>query len=285
MSRSVDELPPPEPAPAGGPPPVNGQLEDRHVTRELRRISRRGFAVAGAAALAGVGGWRWVANQMNHDGIPWPLRNVLMFNEQLARGAFRSTRLSPEFPRSMARIPRANGSLGISSPLDLARWRLRVIGQNGGFQPRIFTLDEIKALPRVEMTTELRCIEGWSEVVYWAGARLADLTMASGLAMRGGPSAGPTKSAGSLLKYVGLETPDRYYYVGLDMASALHPQTLLAYEMAGLPLTLEHGAPLRLVTPVKYGIKSIKRIGTIRFTDDRPADFWAERGYDWYAGH
>ncbi len=64
-----------------------------------------------------------------------------------------------------------------------------------------------------------------------------------------------------------------------------HPQTLLCYEMNGEPLTLEHGAPLRLVTPVKYGIKNIKRIGTIRFTDKRPADFWAERGYDWYAGH
>jgi DMSO/TMAO reductase YedYZ molybdopterin-dependent catalytic subunit len=75
------------------------------------------------------------------------------------------------------------------------------------------------------------------------------------------------------------------YYVGLDMASALHPQTLLVYEMEGRPLTPEHGAPLRLFTPVKYGIKSLKRIGTIRFTDERPPDFWAERGYDWYAGH
>jgi DMSO/TMAO reductase YedYZ molybdopterin-dependent catalytic subunit len=51
------------------------------------------------------------------------------------------------------------------------------------------------------------------------------------------------------------------------------------------PLTSEHGAPLRLVIPVKYGIKYIKWIGTIRFTDERPADYWAERGYDWYAGH
>jgi DMSO/TMAO reductase YedYZ molybdopterin-dependent catalytic subunit len=75
------------------------------------------------------------------------------------------------------------------------------------------------------------------------------------------------------------------YYVGLDIESALHPQTLLCYEMNGLPLTLAHGAPLRLFTPVKYGIKSIKRIGTIRFTNQRPRDYWAERGYDWYAGH
>jgi DMSO/TMAO reductase YedYZ molybdopterin-dependent catalytic subunit len=70
-----------------------------------------------------------------------------------------------------------------------------------------------------------------------------------------------------------------------SMASAVHPQTLLCYEMDGRPLTPEHGAPLRLVIPVKYGIKNLKQIGTIRFTDVRPADYWAERGYDWYAGH
>ena len=62
-------------------------------------------------------------------------------------------------------------------------------------------------------------------------------------------------------------------------------RTLLCYEMNNQPLALEHGAPLRLVTPLKYGIKHIKRIGKITFTDQRPADFWAERGYDWYAGH
>ena len=50
-------------------------------------------------------------------------------------------------------------------------------------------------------------------------------------------------------------------------------------------LTHPNGAPLRLVSPVKYGVKSLKRIGTIRFTDERPADYWAERGYDWYSGH
>ena len=69
------------------------------------------------------------------------------------------------------------------------------------------------------------------------------------------------------------------------MASALHPQTLLVYEMGDKPLLPEHGALLRLYIPVKYGIKSLKRIGTIRFIDERPADYWAEQGYDWYAGH
>jgi DMSO/TMAO reductase YedYZ molybdopterin-dependent catalytic subunit len=64
----------------------------------------------------------------------------------------------------------------------------------------------------------------------------------------------------------------------------MHPQTLLAYEQNGKPLTDEHGSPLRLVIPVKYGIKNIKRVGRIEYTNDRPADYWAEEGYDWFAG-
>jgi DMSO/TMAO reductase YedYZ molybdopterin-dependent catalytic subunit len=173
-------------------------------------------------------------------------------------------------------MPRVNGSIGLESPLDPGDWRLRVIGAAGDRSALSFTLDEIKALPRVEMTTELRCVEGWSEVVHWAGARLSDLAAATGLARRDGRD---------LLGYAALETPDGGYYVGLEMASALHTQTLLCYEMGGRPLAPKHGAPLRLVIPLKYGIKNLKRIGTIRFTDDRPADYWAERGYNWYAGH
>ena len=68
------------------------------------------------------------------------------------------------------------------------------------------------------------------------------------------------------------------------MESMLHPQSLLAYEINGAPLSDEHGAPLRLVTPVKYGVKNLKRIGTIRYSRARPADYWAEEGYDWYIG-
>ncbi|MEP6924457.1 MAG: molybdopterin-dependent oxidoreductase [Pyrinomonadaceae bacterium] len=134
----------------------------------------------------------------------------------------------------------------------------------------LLTLDDIKALPRTEMTTELKCIEGWSTIVNWAGARFSDFAAVFV------PEAKP---------YISLVTPDGGYYVGMDVPSMMHPQTLLCYEMNGAPLTLEHGAPLRLVTPTKYGIKQIKRIGRISFTDERPADFWGERGYDWYSGH
>ncbi|MBV8264737.1 MAG: molybdopterin-dependent oxidoreductase [Planctomycetaceae bacterium] len=250
--------------------------------RRLRRISRRGFAVGGAVALAGFGGWRWLVSRSEDSGIIWPLRRVLEFNEGLARATFRESGLSPTFPVARARMPRVNGWIGIDPAIDAAAWRLRVVGPAG---ERSFSLPVIKALPRVEMTTELRCIEGWSEVVRWAGARLGDLAALSGLATRSGRAPDQRERPVDLFGYAALETPGADYYVGLDMASALHPQTLLCYEMGGQSLTPAHGAPLRLVIPVKYGIKSLKQIGTIRFTDHRPPDYWAERGYDWYAGH
>ena len=249
---------------------------DDDLERRLRRLSRRGFIVGGAAALAGVGGWRWLVTRGDEGGLPWPLRRVLEFDERLARGLFRPSRLSPQFPRSAARMPRVNGTIGLDANLDPARWRLRVIGSAGEHSPRSFTLDQLKAFPRAEMTTELRCIEGWSDVVHWAGCAARGPRLGHGF----GDPRTDVRSATPRS-----QTPDGQYYVGLDMASALHPQTLLCYEMDGRPLTPEHGAPLRLVIPVKYGIKNLKQIGTIQFTDVRPADYWAERGYDWYAGH
>ena len=74
------------------------------------------------------------------------------------------------------------------------------------------------------------------------------------------------------------------YYVSLDLPTAGHPQTLLATRLTGNPLTVEHGAPLRLLVPVKLGLKNIKAITRITYTTDEPADYWAKRGYSGYDG-
>jgi hypothetical protein len=140
----------------------------------------------------------------------------------------------------------------------------------------LLTMDDVRALPHVELTNEFKCIEGWSEVVHWGGVRFADLI--ARYPSVGGPSGGRAR-------YVSLETPNRDYFVGIDMEDAMHPQTLLCYEINNQPLSMEHGAPLRLVIPLKYGIKHLKQIGKISFTNDKPRDYWAEQGYDWYAGH
>ena len=257
---------------------------DAAVLAEARRRSRRSFIGLGLAGLAGIGGWRWLLSQPNDLGIPHPLRTVLDANGRLSSAYFKETRLAPEFARSRAREPRENGHVGLGDELDPAAWRLRVQGYGSG-KTQEFTLADIQALPKIGMTTELKCIEGWSVVVHWAGARLADFLARYPLATRSGRPADPLNPPADLAPYVGMLTPDEQYYVGLDMHSALHPQTLLCYEMNGRPLTAGHGAPLRLVTPLKYGIKHLKRIGTIAFADTRPKDYWAELGYDWDAGH
>jgi DMSO/TMAO reductase YedYZ molybdopterin-dependent catalytic subunit len=255
--------------------------DDLKVAREMRNKSRRSFLVMIVSAAAGFAGWEWLTTRPKVGDLSSPLRRTLEFNGKLAESYFKGGRLTPTFPRELAREPRLTGNEGLPAEFDPSTWRLQVVGAG---EARTLTLDDIKRLPRVEMTTEHKCIEGWSTIVNWAGARFSDFAAAYNLATRDGTPPDIRNRPRDLVGYVSLETPDAGYYVGMDMASALHPQTLLCYEMGGKPLAIEHGAPLRLVTTVKYGIKSIKRVGRIIFTDKRPPDFWAERGYDWYAG-
>ncbi len=238
---------------------------------EYRGKSRRAFLVGGAAAVATAFGWRWVQTQPLDDRIPAVLRSGLEFNEALWENLYDPDRLAPTFPADETTELRTNGGVGLDEEIDLDSWILRIEGP-GGQRLDTLTMDDIHALPQVDQITEFKCIEGWSEVVHWTGPTFASL------------AARYEDRVGSF-DYVSLETPDRQYYVGLDAAAAMHPQTLLSHSIGGEPLTQDHGAPLRLTTTLKYGIKQLKRIGSIRFTDERPADYWAERGYDWFAGH
>jgi len=138
----------------------------------------------------------------------------------------------------------------------------------------LLPMAELMKLQHVELVTEFKCIEGWSNVTHWGGVRLRDLIEAYP----------PEKINGREPRYVYMETPDGDYYCGYDMKAARHPQSLLVTEMGGQPLKQEHGAPLRLHMPIKYGYKQIKRIGLIAYTDQKPDDYWEKLGYDWYAG-
>ncbi len=138
----------------------------------------------------------------------------------------------------------------------------------------LLQLADVTQLPRHELVTQFKCIEGWSQIVHFAGVRMADfLELYPPAAIDGNPP-----------RYVYMETPDGDYYCGYDMHVMRHPQTLLVTEMMGQPLRQFHGAPLRLHMPTKYGYKQIKRIGLIAYTNNRPDDYWTKLGYDWYAG-
>jgi DMSO/TMAO reductase YedYZ molybdopterin-dependent catalytic subunit len=239
----------------------------------MRRLSRRGFARGGVAAAAGLLGWAWLRSRSAAGGIPWPLRAAHRLNERVWGGAFSAGRLAPEFPPGRAGEPKANGGYGRPDAADPAAWALTA--SQPGRPDRTFRLADLAGLPRVEMTTEFKCIEGWSQIVGWGGVRFADFADAYDLGRRAGGDRHP---------YVSLATPDGAYYVGLDTPSALHPQTLLCDRMNGEPLSARHGGPLRLILTVKYGTKNIKWLSAVAFADDRPADFWAEHGYDWYGG-
>src|SRR5205085_3388697 len=124
----------------------------------------------------------------------------------------------PEFPPERITAERINGMEGMSDDLDPSTWKLVIAGLAA--TDITLTLDDLKALPRTEMITEFKCIEGWSLIQQWAGLRFSDL-----VAKYGDPSRLP--------QYVSISTPDAGYFVGWDIESVMHPQTLLAYEING----------------------------------------------------
>jgi hypothetical protein len=221
--------------------------------------------------IAAVFSWKKIQTQPKIADRPATIRKVLDFNGNFFSNFLSDEHLAKSYPVSaaVARV-RVNGDVGMANDFDPAGWKLQVIKSPG--DTLFVTLDDIKSLPKTDVIFDFKCIEGWSQVTHWAGARFSDFIKKYHL------------NTQSQMKYVGLATPDKKYYVGIDMASMMHPQTILCYEMNGKPLPMNQGYPLRLIIPVKYGIKHLKRIGSIYFSNSRPPDYWYERGYDYFAG-
>ncbi len=236
---------------------------------EFRRRSRRSFITGAVGVTGAVLGFRWLQNQPVEDGIPKLLRSQLERNEAVW-GAVSENRSAPEYAASRATPIQVNGRIGIGDDIDLANWTVRVEGPDGDLLDEL-DISAFEALPQRDMVIEHKCIAGWSSIVHWGGTRFSDFHQ------RYADQVGD-------VPYVSLETPDGLYYVGWDKESIMHPQTMLVLRQGDEPLDQDHGAPLRLATPNKYGIKCLKRIGVIRYARERPADYWAERSYDWYAG-
>jgi DMSO/TMAO reductase YedYZ molybdopterin-dependent catalytic subunit len=207
------------------------------------------------------------------DLLPTPLRKVGALNEQASSALYSSENHAPFKPAPpRSKKPRVNGMIGLKTPIDPETYR--VIVESGETRLEL-KVAEIQAMPVTSISIDFKCIEGWTEVMQYAGVRFSEFMKKYGVGVR---------PDGSPYRYVGLETPDRAYYVSLDSESMMNQQTLLAFEMNGQELAPQNGYPVRLIVPSKYGIKSLKRIGRIFFSDLRPPDFWAERGYDWYSG-
>jgi DMSO/TMAO reductase YedYZ molybdopterin-dependent catalytic subunit len=153
--------------------------------------------------------------------------------------------------------------------VDFDQWSLTVAGavQKAGE----YRLPQIQSLPKITQNTRHVCVEGWDVIGNFGGARLADFLNMIG--------------ADTTARFVTVECADDYYE-SLDMATALHPQTLLCYEMYGRPLTREHGAPLRLQIPTKIGYKQAKYLTDLTVTNvlNGRVGYWEDQGYSEFYG-
>jgi len=153
--------------------------------------------------------------------------------------------------------------------IDLDTFQLTIDGAVN--HPLQLTMTDMQKMPLTSMVIRHICVEGWSAIVQWGGVRLRDLAR--------------LVQPKSSVRYVYFKSADGYYE-SWDIASALHPQTLMAYQKNGEPLPVENGAPLRLASPIKLGYKQSKWVTKITFVNKLPSakGYWEDQGYEWFGG-
>lgn len=245
-------------------------------------LTRRGLVLgAGGLLLAG-------CDRLNEAPA---FRELLKTGERLNFTAHRAVSdrhaLAREFsPAERSPVFRSNGTRLPMTPqwqrweeAGFADWRLRVFGLVD--RPLALSLADLRRLPQREQITRHDCVEGWSAIGKWTGARLAPILQAAGL--RG--------DARYLVFHCADAIGGRSYYESIDLIDAFHPQTILAHALNDAPLPVANGAPLRLrverqlgYKQAKYlaGIEAVARLDGIR---GGKGGFWEDQaGYEWYAG-
>ena len=199
------------------------------------------------------------------------LKAGLGFSDWASAKLFRSGHLAPTFADSdltpFDKFP--INDYDVDDPdVDFGKWTLAVSGAVQ--KPGDYTLAQIQVLPKITQNTRHVCVEGWDVIGRFGGVRLSDFLKMIG--------ADPTA------RFVSVECADDYYE-SLDLATAMHPQTLLCYEMYDRPLTREHGAPLRLQIPTKIGYKQAKYLTRLKVNHvlDR-VGYWEDQGYSEFYG-
>lgn len=191
-------------------------------------------------------------------------------NQKVETLLFQPQKPVPEFPLS-AIEPKALlvNSFRDNPVIDPVEYRLIVDGEVNN--PLSLSMKEIQQIPLTSMTIRHVCVEGWAAIVQWGGVRLRDIVAL----------AQPRAN----VRYAYFKSADGYYE-SWDLASALHPQTLLAYQKNSEPLPVENGAPLRLASPIKLGYKQSKWVTRITLVSHLSSfkGYWEDQGYEWFAG-
>ena len=229
-----------------------------------RRKVLRGSLSLGALALLGG------CDVTDTDAMQKVLTGISAWNDRAQALLFGQAHLAPTFTEAeVLKPPRFNAYYGLAdvSPVDVSSWKLELGGLIADKRP--WTAAQIYALPEQELIIRHVCVEGWDYIGQWCGVNLRRFL--------------ETVGADLSAKYVAFRCFDDYYG-SIDMATALHPQTILATRYAKEYIGDPFGYPLRLRTATKLGYKNPKWITAIEVTNNYPGGYWEDRGFNWFGG-
>jgi DMSO/TMAO reductase YedYZ molybdopterin-dependent catalytic subunit len=239
--------------------------ENRKLVARIdrRRILRGTVSLGALTMLTG-------CNVTDRPAVQRMLQLVSEWNDGVQGFLFDPNRLAPTYSEAeVVKPPRFNAYYEIEEvkPIDAAGWRLELHGRIGDKRP--WTLPQVYDLPEQEVIIRHICVEGWDYIGQWSGPNLKEFLERVG--------------ADLTARYVMFRCADDYSG-SIDMATALHPQTILATRYAREPITDPFGFPLRLRTSTKLGFKNPKWITSIEVTNTYPGGYWEDRGFNWHSG-
>jgi DMSO/TMAO reductase YedYZ molybdopterin-dependent catalytic subunit len=248
--------------------PEDGAAMLADAIKRVAQPSRRAFlqrtvTLGGLGLLTG-------CTPTSEENIERALAAVSRFNDRAQAFLFDPTRLAPTYPDSMITRPFPfNAYYGEDEVrvVDGEAWRLELSGLIADRKP--WTLEALRALPQQSQVTRHICVEGWSAIGKWGGVPFSHFLRRVG--------------ADLSAKYVGFKCADDYF-TSIDMATALHPQTLMALTYDGQTLPPRYGYPMKLRMPTKLGYKNPKHIQAIFVTNTYPGGYWEDQGYNWFGG-
>lgn len=239
-------------------------LINKQLTQEgRRRFLKQGLTLGGIAMLTG-------CDISNNATVERSLSNISRFNDRIQAWLFNDIQLAPVYPESMidANFP-FNAFYGEGEAPDINgdNYSLELTGLITNKHP--WTLAQLHQMAQVSQVTRHICVEGWSAIGKWGGVPFALFLKVIGADLRA--------------KYVSFKCADDYY-TSIDMATALHPQTLIALTWDGKVLPRKYGYPMKLRIPTKLGYKNPKHIMVIEVTNSYPGGYWEDQGYNWFGG-
>jgi DMSO/TMAO reductase YedYZ molybdopterin-dependent catalytic subunit len=230
---------------------------------ERRGLLRGGLALGSLVMLTG-------CDVKRPESVEAALLAISRLNDRVQALLFNPDKLAPTYPASMIlRPPKFNAYYDVMDvkPVNGASWRLELAGLIQDKRP--WTLQALQSLPQRSMVIKHICVEGWSYIGGWTGVPLRLFLERVGADLKA--------------PYVAFKTADNYPS-SIDMATALHPQTILALQYGGQTLADPFGFPMRLRMATKLGYKNPKWVTAIEVTNTYPGGFWESKGFGWFAG-